>query len=159
MEHGQKLYAAKTVPWPGATPYFGASIVPKSIRVSGVAPGHSAFALQPNLQAIARPQYRRFLPERIDGAHMHEPESNRGETMPRRKPPAPAIAQRRYYVRIEEPHALTMEQDAESLGTDKLDDVFGQVLPFIFKSDSQFKSGCRRSQMRRGVIATDIGLR
>ena len=79
--------------------------------------------------------------------------------MPVLKPPQPVIAQRRYYVRIEEPHALTMEQDTESLGTDKLDDVFGQVLPFIFKSDSQFKSGWRRSQMRRGVIATDVVLR
>ena len=60
--------------------------------------------------------------------------------MPRLKPPAPAIAQRRYYVRIEEPHALTMEHDTEALGTDNLDNVVSRALQFMFKRDSQFKS-------------------
>ncbi len=29
MEHGQKLYAAKTVSWPGATPFFSRFSGPK----------------------------------------------------------------------------------------------------------------------------------
>src|SRR5579863_8481897 len=42
--------AGKNLLWPGATPTFGARITPKSLRASEVAPGHSAFALQANLQ-------------------------------------------------------------------------------------------------------------
>jgi hypothetical protein len=60
--------------------------------------------------------------------------------MPLLKPPEPVIAQRRYYVRIEEPLALTMERYAEFLGTDNLDHVVSQALQFIFKRDTQFKS-------------------
>ena len=133
--------AGENVLWPGATPYFDASIAPKSLRASGVAPGHSVCALQANFPPIPRPQCRRSLSEQIEGAHMQNPESNRGERiMPLLKPPEPVIAQRRYYVRIEEPLALTMERYAEFLGTDNLDHVVSQALQFIFKRDSQFKS-------------------
>ena len=65
--------AGKNLLWPGATPYFGASITPKSLRASGVAPGHSLCALPTNFPAIPRPQYRKFLPVQIDVAHMHDP--------------------------------------------------------------------------------------
>ena len=60
--------------------------------------------------------------------------------MPLLKPPEPQIAMRKFYVRIEEPLALTMERYAEFLGTDNLDHVVCQALQFIFKRDSQFKS-------------------
>jgi len=53
--------AGKNVLWPGATPYFGASITPKSLRASGVAPGHSMFASLANLKVIPRPHSRQFL--------------------------------------------------------------------------------------------------
>jgi len=42
--------AGKNVLWPGATPHFDASIAPKSLRASGVAPGHSMFASLANLK-------------------------------------------------------------------------------------------------------------
>ena len=57
--------AGKNLLWPGATPYFGASIAPKSLRASGVAPGHSVFALQhelPTYPASAVPK----VPARAD---------------------------------------------------------------------------------------------
>src|SRR6266567_8192464 len=38
MEHEQKLYAAKTVPWPGATPYFGASMRQNPFGLRGSLP-------------------------------------------------------------------------------------------------------------------------
>lgn len=60
--------------------------------------------------------------------------------MPLLKPPEPQIAMRKFYVRIEEPLALTMERYAEFLGTDNLDHVVSQALQFIFKRDGQFKS-------------------
>ena len=60
--------------------------------------------------------------------------------MPLLKPPEPQIAMRKFYVRIEEPLALTMERYAEFLGTDNVDHVISQALQFIFKRDSQFKS-------------------
>jgi len=53
--------------------------------------------------------------------------------MPLLKPPEPQIAMRKFYVRIEEPLALTMERYAEFLGTDNLDHVVSQALQFIFK--------------------------
>jgi len=65
--------AGKNLLWPGATPYFDASIAPKSLRASGVAPGHSMFASLANLKAIPRPHSRQFLSEQIDVAHMHNP--------------------------------------------------------------------------------------
>jgi hypothetical protein len=60
--------------------------------------------------------------------------------MPLRKPPEAVITQRRYYLRIEESLALTMERYAEFLGTASIDHVVTQALQFIFKRDSQFKS-------------------
>lgn len=60
--------------------------------------------------------------------------------MPLLKPPKPQIATRKFYFRIEEPLALTMERYAEFLGTDSLDHVVSQALQFIFKRDTQFKS-------------------
>jgi len=43
--------------------------------------------------------------------------------MPLLKPPEPVITQRRYYVRIEEPLAQTMQRYAEFLGTPSIDHV------------------------------------
>jgi hypothetical protein len=60
--------------------------------------------------------------------------------MPLLRPPEPQIVVRKFYVRIEEPLARTMERYAEFLGTDNLDHVVSQALQFIFKRDSQFKS-------------------
>ncbi len=44
MEHGLKLYAAKTVSWPGATPFCPPLSGPNPLRASGVTPGHGARA-------------------------------------------------------------------------------------------------------------------
>ena len=60
--------------------------------------------------------------------------------MPLLKPPEGQITTRRFFVRIEEPVALTTEGCAEFLGTDNLDHVVGQALQFVFKRDTQFKS-------------------
>jgi len=60
--------------------------------------------------------------------------------VPLLKPPEAAITQRRYYLRIEESLAQTMERYAEFLGTASIDHVVTQALQFIFKRDSQFKS-------------------
>ena len=60
--------------------------------------------------------------------------------MPLPKLPEPVIAERRYFARIEEPLALTMEHDTEALGTDNLDHVVGQALRFIFERNTQFES-------------------
>src|SRR5438477_12126546 len=60
--------------------------------------------------------------------------------MPLLKPPEPQIVMRKFYVRIEELLALTMERYAEFLGTDNLDHVVSQALQFMFKRASQFKS-------------------
>ncbi len=55
------------------------------------------------------------------------------------KPPDPEIPRRKYYVRIEEPLALTMERYAEFLGATTTDHVIRQALQFVFRKDSDFK--------------------
>ena len=55
------------------------------------------------------------------------------------KPPKPLITKRKYYVRIEQPLAATMERYAEFLGT-SIDHVIAQALEFVFKRDAQFKA-------------------
>jgi hypothetical protein len=60
--------------------------------------------------------------------------------MPLLKPPEPVVIPRRYYLRIDESLAQTMERYAEFLGTDNLDHVVSQALQFIFKRDTHFKS-------------------
>jgi hypothetical protein len=56
------------------------------------------------------------------------------------KPPELQIAPRKFFIRIEEPLAATMQRYAEFLGTDDLNHVISQALQFIFKRDTQFKS-------------------
>ena len=73
MNNTRNTDAGKNLLWPGATPYFGASIAPKSLRASGVAPGHSVFALQANFPAIPRPHSCQFLSAQTDAAHMRNP--------------------------------------------------------------------------------------
>jgi hypothetical protein len=87
--------------------------------------------------------------------------------MPLLQPPEPVISLRRYYLRIEEPLAQTMERYAEFLGTSSIDHVVAQALQFIFKRDSQFKSWLEqhpeptpkpaRSKARSKSEATDGG--
>ncbi len=55
------------------------------------------------------------------------------------KPPEPQIPRRKYYVRIEEPLALTMERYAEFLGATTADHVIAQALEFVFRKDGDFK--------------------
>jgi hypothetical protein len=62
---------------------------------------------------------------------------------------------RKFYVRIEEPLARTMERYAEFLGTDNLDHVVSQALQFIFKRDSQFKFWLEQKLGRR-TCATQV---
>ena len=59
--------------------------------------------------------------------------------MPLLKPPDPKIPTRKYYVRIEEPVALTMERYAEFLGTTNVEHVVTQALEFVFRKDTDFK--------------------
>jgi len=40
MKTRQKRCVARTRKWPGATPFFAHVCAPKSLRASGVAPGH-----------------------------------------------------------------------------------------------------------------------
>ena len=61
-------------------------------------------------------------------------------SMPLLKPPKPQVAMRKFFIRIEEPLARTMERYAEFLGTDNLNHVVAQALQFVFNRDSQFKS-------------------
>ena len=73
MNTSSNADAEKSVLWPGATPYFGASIAPKSLWTSGVAPGHSVFAWWANLQTFPRPHSCQLLTEQTNAARMRNP--------------------------------------------------------------------------------------
>jgi len=60
--------------------------------------------------------------------------------MPLLDPPKPEVPRRRYYVKIDEPLAITMEKYAEFLKTDSTDYVIAQALDFVFRKDTDFKA-------------------
>ena len=59
--------------------------------------------------------------------------------MPLLKPPDPKIPTKKYYIRLEEPVARTMERYAEFLGTPNLDHLVTQALELVFRKDTDFK--------------------
>jgi len=60
--------------------------------------------------------------------------------MPLLDPPKPEIPKRKYYVKIDEPLATTMEKYAEFIQTDSMDHVIAQALDFVFRKDTDFKA-------------------
>ena len=68
--------------------------------------------------------------------------------MPLLKPPAPTVAKRKYYIRIEEPLAMTMERYAEFIGANSADHVITQALEFVFKKDSDFRQWLEKNPVR-----------
>ena len=59
--------------------------------------------------------------------------------MPLLNPPKPEIPKRKYYVKIDEPLAITMEKYAKFIKTDSIDHVIAQALDFVFRRDTDFK--------------------
>jgi len=59
--------------------------------------------------------------------------------MPLLKPPEPTVAKRKYYIRLDEPLAVTMEHYAEFIGAHTADHVISQALEFVFKKDGDFR--------------------
>ena len=59
--------------------------------------------------------------------------------MPLLRPPDPQVPKRKFYVRIEEPLAATLDRYAEFLGTTGIDHVVNQALEFVFRKDGDFK--------------------
>jgi len=68
--------------------------------------------------------------------------------MPLLKPPEPTVAKRKYYVRLDEPLATTMERYAEFIGAHSADHVISQALEFVFKKDSDFREWLDKNPIR-----------
>ena len=68
--------------------------------------------------------------------------------MPLLKPPEPTVAKRKYYVRLDEPLAATMERYAEFIGAHTADHVISQALEFVFKKDSDFREWLDKNPIR-----------
>jgi hypothetical protein len=68
--------------------------------------------------------------------------------MPPLKPPEPTVAKRKYYIRIDEPLAVTMERYAEFIGAHSADHVISQALEFVFKKDNDFREWLEKNPMR-----------
>jgi hypothetical protein len=60
--------------------------------------------------------------------------------MPLLSPPTPEIPKRKYFVKIDEPLAITMEKYTEFIQTDSMDHVIAQALDFVFRKDTDFKA-------------------
>jgi hypothetical protein len=68
--------------------------------------------------------------------------------VPLLKPPAPTVAKRKYYIRIEEPLAVTMERYADFIGANSADHVITQALQFVFKKDTDFREWLEKNPKR-----------
>jgi hypothetical protein len=68
--------------------------------------------------------------------------------MPLLKPPEPTVAKRKYYIRLDEPLAATMERYAEFIGARTADHVISQALEFVFKKDSDFRDWLEKNPIR-----------
>jgi hypothetical protein len=67
--------------------------------------------------------------------------SLRRNTVPLLKPPDPQVPKRKYYVRIEEPLALTLERYAQFIGASSVDHVIAQgIAKFGSRLTATFKS-------------------
>src|SRR6266496_3126090 len=99
MEHGQKLYAAKTVPWPGATPFsppvcgpnplrgFGGHARPSSPRWAssfGILPrtrtqnrDKTATEWEPSIETLIPPTVPHLVPLPIPDKHLKAQEQDR----------------------------------------------------------------------------------
>src|SRR5579859_1366482 len=68
--------------------------------------------------------------------------------MPLLKPPEPTVAKRKYYIRLDEPLAVTMERYAEFIGAHTADHVISQALEFVFKKDGDFREWLEKNPTR-----------
>jgi hypothetical protein len=68
--------------------------------------------------------------------------------MPLLKPPQATVAKRKYYIRLDEPLAVTMERYAEFIGAHTADHVISQALEFVFKKDSDFREWLEKNPIR-----------
>lgn len=64
------------------------------------------------------------------------------------KPPEPTVAKRKYYIRLDEPLATTMERYAEFIGAHTADHVISQALEFVFKKDTDFRDWLQKNPIR-----------
>ena len=68
--------------------------------------------------------------------------------MPLLKPPKPPVSKRKYYIRLDEPLALTMERYAEFIGANSADHVITQALELVFKKDGDFRAWVDKNPAR-----------
>src|SRR2546430_5531490 len=99
MEHGQKLYAAKTVSWPGATPFCPAVRGPNPLRgLRGSRPA-TTHALRSLVRCFAAYEDSRSCSQLYRDCLSSTCVDWKGTSMPLLKPPEPQVAVRRFYVR------------------------------------------------------------
>ena len=60
--------------------------------------------------------------------------------MPLLKSPEPSVAKRKYYIRIAEPVAATMERYAEFICASSVEHVITQALELVFRKDAEFRA-------------------
>lgn len=67
--------------------------------------------------------------------------------MPLLKSPEPPITKRKYYIRIAEPLAQTMERYAEFISANSIEHVICQALELVFRKDAEFRTWLEKNPL------------
>ena len=153
MAKKRKSDAGKDISWPGATPYLAlvSRQNPFGLRRSHPATKNwlrrrlfcfSRVCLKPVVANLAGNFCQSSLARSATTLWQFLPQiqqPGKETSMPLLKPPKPPISKRKYYIRLDEPLALTMECYAEFIGANSADHVITQALELVFKKDSDFR--------------------
>ena len=71
--------------------------------------------------------------------------------MPLLKSPEQPIAKRKYYLRLAEPLALTLESYAEFISASSVEHVITQALELVFRKDAEFRAWLEKNPARSKV--------
>lgn len=67
--------------------------------------------------------------------------------MPLLKSPEAPVAKRKYYIRIAEPLAQTMERYAEFISANSVEHVISQALELVFRKDVEFRAWLEKNPL------------
>ena len=143
----------------GSDPILGVCITPKSLRASEVAPvheGNADFIVGSFFAPFSRINFCPCVladPARKRWPFLPDPETER-IPMPLLKSPDRPVAKRKYYIRIAEPLAQTMERYAEFISASSVEHVISQALELVFRKDTEFRAWLEKNPSGKKAQST-----
>ena len=74
--------------------------------------------------------------------------------MPLLKSPEQSVVKRKYYIRIAEPLAQTMERYAEFISASSVEHVISQALELVFRKDTEFRAWLEKNPSGKKAQST-----